>query len=106
MMRGKIEEGRGRIGGESRTSAGGRRNRLVRCAIHAPAPTCPHRRHEREIWNIAPAIAGSLRLDVSRLDDRPPFLDLGFVEDGERFRRLLLTGRDFLTEISEPLAHG
>src|SRR4029078_12218154 len=28
----------------------------------------------------------SLRLYVGRLDDRPPFLDLGFLEGGERLR--------------------
>ena len=32
----------------------------------------------------------SFRLDAGGLDDRPPFLDLGLVERGEPFRRLLL----------------
>ena len=33
----------------------------------------------------------SLRREAGSLDDRPPFLDLGLVEGGEPFRRLLLT---------------
>ena len=33
---------------------------------------------------------GLLRLDVGRLDDWPPFLDLGLLQSGERFGRLLL----------------
>ena len=34
--------------------------------------------------------AALLHLDAGRLDDRPPLLDLGLVEGGERLRRQLL----------------
>src|SRR5512144_1034 len=46
------------------------------------------------------------RLDVSRLDDRPPLLDLGLVKSGQRLRRLFLARRDHVTEFREPLPHG
>src|SRR5262245_19989885 len=36
-----------------------------------------------------------LRLDSGRLDDRPPLLDLGLLNGGERFGRLLLARGDF-----------
>jgi len=47
----------------------------------------------------------SLRLDAGRLDDRPPFLDLGLLQRGERFRRLLLVREYLLREIGEPRTH-
>src|SRR5262245_65281151 len=46
-----------------------------------------------------------LHLDVGRLDDRPPFVHLGLVEGGERFRRQLLARRDGLPQIRNALAH-
>jgi hypothetical protein len=42
---------------------------------------------------------GSLPLDVCRLDDRPPFLDLGLLQRPERLRRLLVP-RENLKPIS------
>jgi hypothetical protein len=49
---------------------------------------------------------GLIRLDVGRLDDRPPFLDLGLVTGAKRFRRLLFARRDFLAHVGESLANG
>ena len=48
---------------------------------------------------------GSLGLDPSRLNDRPPFLDLGLLERAERLGRLLVTGEDFFAQVSEPCTH-
>ena len=50
-------------------------------------------------------LAGSLALDVRRLDDRPPFFDLGFVKGGKRLRRLVFSRRNFLAEIKELGTH-
>jgi len=53
-----------------------------------------HRQHvETDSRNGIYAISsanGLLRLDVGCLDDWPPFLDLGLLQSGERFGRLLL----------------
>src|SRR5215467_8311706 len=48
---------------------------------------------------------GSFALDVRRLDDRPPLLDLGFLQCAERLRGLLLARRDFEAEHRHALAH-
>ena len=45
-------------------------------------------------WAVARA---SLPFDVRRLQDRPPFLNLGPVEGGEGLRRLLVRRENFLT---------
>ena len=45
------------------------------------------------------------RLDIRRLDDRPPFLDFGLVKGGERLGRLLLARRYLLADIGQSLAH-
>jgi Transposase DDE domain len=37
---------------------------------------------------------GSFSLDICRLDDGPPFLNLGLLEGGKRFRRRLLFARE------------
>src|SRR5580658_788923 len=42
-------------------------------------------------------------LDARRLDDRPPFVDLGFLQRGERFRRELIGRWHFEGEIGDPL---
>ena len=42
------------------------------------------------------ACPDSLRLDVGRLDDRPPLLDLGLMIGAEGFRRLLLARENLL----------
>src|SRR5262249_13391011 len=55
-------------------------------------------RHHR-LWTA------SLGLDVRRLDDRPPLLDLCLLKSAKRFRRLLVTQRNFLTEVGKLLAH-
>src|SRR5262249_16739991 len=47
----------------------------------------------------------SLRLDVRRLDDRPPLLDLGLLLRGKRLRRLFVARPDSLTQVGKPLAH-
>ena len=46
----------------------------------------------------------SLRADAGRLDDRPPLLDFGLLQRGERLRRLLLAGNNIVSELLEPLA--
>src|SRR6188474_1082755 len=48
----------------------------------------------------------SFRLDVRRLDDRPPLLDFGFLQRAEGFGRLPVARDDFLPEYDEPLTHG
>jgi hypothetical protein len=50
--------------------------------------------------------ANSLGLDASLFDDRPPFVDLGFVKGAERLSALLFARRDLLTELGELLACG
>src|SRR5262245_16744067 len=52
------------------------------------------------------ALRPSLRLDVRRLDDRPPLRGLGLVPGTERFGRKLTTLGNFEAEIDEPLLHG
>ena len=47
----------------------------------------------------------SLRFDAGLLDDRPPFVDFGFVPGGKRLRRQLIARRHLKTEIVEPLLH-
>src|SRR5262245_33333136 len=49
---------------------------------------------------------GSFHFDARRLDDWPPFLNLGFVVSAERFRCLLLARINLLPEVGEPLAYG
>src|SRR5262249_25061925 len=49
--------------------------------------------------------ASSLRLDVCRLNDRPPLLNLGPVKDSQRLWALLLAREQFLSQISKPLLH-
>src|SRR2546422_94000 len=46
-----------------------------------------------------------LRLDVRRLDDRPPLLDFGLVEGAERLRRPLPGRENLLPEIGKPRTH-
>src|SRR6476659_3321166 len=47
----------------------------------------------------------SRRLDVSRLDQRPPLLDLGLVKCTQPLRRLLFARSDHVTQLREPLPH-
>src|SRR5215217_7657318 len=47
----------------------------------------------------------SRRLDVSRLDQRPPLLDLGLVKCTQRLRRLLFARRNHVTQLRESLPH-
>src|SRR5262249_49327021 len=44
----------------------------------------------------------SFRLDVRRLDHRPPFFDLRLLQGGEGLRRLLLARENLLPDIGEP----
>src|ERR1700676_4433139 len=46
----------------------------------------------RQVWA---AESPSLARDVRRLDDRPPFLNLGPLQAAERFRGLLVAWRNF-----------
>src|SRR5262249_33923660 len=48
----------------------------------------------------------SFRLDVGRLDNRPPLLDLGTLKRRKLFRRLLFARRDVQSEIGEPTDDG
>src|SRR5262245_62247182 len=63
----------------------------------------------RWIAGSSPAMTNecaSLALDAGLADDRPPLVDLGLVEGGERLRRLLRARKHVLAEIGEALAHG
>jgi hypothetical protein len=40
-----------------------------------------------------------------RLDDGPPFVDLGSLERAQSFRRLLLRWKDLLADLRETLTH-
>ena len=44
-------------------------------------------------------------MDIGGLDDRPPFLDFGFVIGRQRFRLLLLARHDDDPELREVLSH-
>src|SRR5580698_422741 len=44
-------------------------------------------------------------LEVGRLDDRPPFFDLGSLKIAERLRGLLVARRNILAEIVQALAN-
>src|SRR5262245_65073613 len=68
------------------------------------SPTCKSSPVGRRRKDLTGASA-SFRLDVSRLDDRPPLLDLGLVKSAERLRRLLLARRDHVAELGEPLPY-
>src|SRR5262245_52896186 len=48
----------------------------------------------------------SLRLDVCRLDDRPPFLDLGLLISSECLRCLFVARKNLHAYFSNPPAHG
>src|SRR5712675_477246 len=73
----------------------------------APAARC--RNCRRGSFTALPLKLGkratSFRLDVRRLDDRPPLLDLGLLLGGERLWRLVLVRPDSLAQVSEPLAY-
>src|SRR5512140_738136 len=56
---------------------------------------------QRRRWRSEAFSWLSIALDVGRLDDRPPLLDLGLLERGEPLRRLLFLGRDVETEFGE-----
>jgi hypothetical protein len=47
----------------------------------------------------------SFSFDPGRLDDRPPFLDFGFLKSTERLRRLLVGRENLLPEVSQPRPH-
>src|SRR5437764_8655713 len=51
-------------------------------------------------------ITNSLNPDPRRLDDRPPFLDLGLVEGAEGLGPLLIARENILAEIVQARAHG
>ena len=50
-------------------------------------------------------MAASLRFDPGLLDDRPPFLDFGFLKSAERLGRLLVRRENLLPEVSQPRPH-
>src|SRR5262245_60869624 len=57
------------------------------------------------ICGMPPRGPGLLALDVRRLENRPPFLDLRLLVGIERLWVLLLARWNILAEIGEPLAH-
>jgi adenylate cyclase len=54
---------------------------------------------------LCPPGASSFRLDPEFLDERPPFLDLGLLECGERFRRPLFAWENLIPDIGKPRWH-
>jgi len=48
--------------------------------------------------------SASLDLDLGRLDNRPPLLDLGRVERSQSLRRLLVARHHLVTQDYKPLA--
>src|SRR5215471_19902000 len=48
----------------------------------------------------------SLRLDSRRFDERPPFVDLGFVKNAKSLRRLLFARGNFRSEIGDLSSDG
>src|SRR5215471_5207782 len=47
-------------------------------------------------------VASLFRLDIRRLNDRPPLLDLGALDLCKRFGRLLIAQRNVQPEVGEP----
>src|SRR3981081_3749367 len=56
-------------------------------------------------YNRSCAAELSLSLDVRRLDDRPPLLDLGRVVGAQGLRCLLFARENLLAGVGQPLAH-
>src|SRR5262245_59112112 len=48
----------------------------------------------------------SFRLDVGRLDDRPPLIDLSLVEGSQSLRRFLLARHNLVTQVHEAALAG
>src|SRR5262245_47707983 len=73
----------------------------ISCAPKAEMPAVriaiPHDRRSKDRGCVNPSVEHSLRLDVRRLDDRPPLLDLGLLLRGERLRRLFVARPQSLT---------
>src|SRR5262245_24215061 len=83
-----------------------RRLNLLPVICVPQAITSPHDPRMPNSHPIPPADDLNLfRLDVRRLDDRPPLLDLSPLLCCERLGRLFLARPDFLTHVGEPLAH-
>src|SRR5262245_4154460 len=72
----------------------------------APAARC--RKFRRGSFTASlPEIQATKRLiPPCRLDDRPPFLDLGLLISTQRLRRLPLARRDFEPLVGEGLMYG
>src|SRR5215813_396492 len=51
--------------------------------------------------NRAVHLSHSFRLDVRRSDNRPPLLDVGLLNGGEGFRRLLLARHNLLPDVCQ-----
>ncbi len=64
-----------------------------------------HRQRNNERSHPSPRLFWLVRVDVSRLDDRPPLVELGLVEAAQPLRRLLVGRRDHVTELGQALAH-
>src|SRR5262249_57519113 len=60
----------------------------------------------RSLWNIELLRPRSLRLDIRGLNDRPPFLDLCFVEGSKRGGDLRLGGRHIQSQFGKASAQG
>src|SRR5262249_31277264 len=61
---------------------------------------------ERSLWNIERPRPRSLRLDIRGLNDRPPFLDLRFVEGSEPLGRLLVGRSHIQSDFGKASAQG
>ena len=56
-----------------------------------------------EVVAFAEQMMNSLAFEVRRLNDGPPFLDLGLLNRAERFRSLLLARRNPIPSSPRPL---
>src|SRR5215468_10532277 len=67
----------------------------------------PHRNSE-EVGNSghATCLSHLLRLDIRRLDDRPPLSDLGGLQRSQCLGRELVGREQLLAKLTQPLAHG
>src|SRR5262245_13144991 len=56
----------------------------------------------RPLSETAATRRASFRLDVGRLDYRPPLVDFSLVEGSQSLRRLLLARHNLVTQVHEP----
>src|SRR5215469_14620315 len=71
----------------------------------APAARCRNCRRGSFMAFLSAMWGALFRLDIRRLDDRPPFLDLGLLIGTKRLRRLPLALRNFKALLGEALTY-